>query len=70
MKIQQISQREKEVLRLISYEYTTQEIAARLYISANTVMSHRKRLLSKLSVSNTAGMMRRGFEYGLLQLAD
>lgn len=65
-----ISTREKEVLTLIAYENTTKEIAAQLYISAHTAISHRKNLMMKLDVKNTAGLVRRGFELGLLGLGN
>jgi len=54
---------------MVSMEHTTKEIADALYISTHTVISHRKNLMIKLDVKNTAGLVRRGFEYGLLQLA-
>ncbi len=63
-----ISQREKEVLVLIAHEYSTQEIAQILYISQHTALSHRKSLLFKLKVKNTAGMIRRAFEEQILTL--
>lgn len=63
-----ISRREREVLHLIAYEHTSQEIADRLYISDHTVISHRKKLLVKLNVKNTAGLVRRGFELGYLSI--
>ena len=65
-----ISSREKEVLHLIAFEYTAKEIANKLYISTHTVDSHRKNIISKLGVKNTAGMVRRGYEFGLLHLAE
>jgi len=61
-----ISPREKEVLYLTAHEYTITMIASELYISHHTVISHRKNLLNKLEVKNVAGMVRRGFELGLL----
>ena len=61
-----ISRREKEVLFLIAYEYTTLEIADRLYISKHTVDTHRKNLLLKMDVRNPAGLVRKGFETGIL----
>ena len=64
-----ISPREQEVLRLIAYENTSQEIASKLYISNHTANSHRKNLMSKLDVRNTAGLVRKGFELGLLRVA-
>ncbi|MEE9374165.1 MAG: helix-turn-helix transcriptional regulator [Saprospiraceae bacterium] len=63
-----ISKREKEILRLIAYEYTAKEIASKLFISIHTVDSHRRNLLEKMKVKNTAGIVRKGFECGYLQL--
>jgi len=62
-----VSQREFQILKLISHEMTTPEIAQELFISAHTVISHRKNIMSKLDAKNTAGMIRRAFEKGLLQ---
>ena len=64
-----ITNREQEVLRLVAYEKTSQEIARELFISNHTAISHRKHLMEKLSVKNTAGLVRRGFELGLLSYA-
>ena len=62
-----ISKREKEVLYLIAYEHSTKEIASKLFISTHTAISHRKNIMQKLNVKNTAGMVRMGFELGLLR---
>lgn len=64
--IANISSREKEILELVAYEKTTQEIAKCLFISNHTAISHRKNLMIKLDVKNTAGMIRRAFELGIL----
>lgn len=64
---QKISKREIQILRLISREYRTSEIARLLFISQHTVLSHRKNLMEKLEVRNTAGLVRKGFELGLLR---
>ncbi|MEM6632247.1 MAG: response regulator transcription factor [Bacteroidota bacterium] len=61
-----LSNREKEVLRLIVEEYTTQEIADQLFISIKTVETHRRNLLSKLNARNTAGLVRIAVENGLV----
>jgi DNA-binding CsgD family transcriptional regulator len=61
-----ITTREREVLKLIAFEHSTIEIADVLYISSHTVTSHRKNLLHKLNAKNTAGLVRKGFELGLL----
>jgi len=65
--ISQISKRELEVLRLVAFEHNTKQIAQRLFISNHTVLSHRKNLLLKMDVKNTAGLVRRGFELGHLK---
>lgn len=62
-----ISRREKEVLELIVQEYTTQEIAEKLFISLKTVESHRRSLLTKLNVRNTAGLVRVTVEHKLIE---
>lgn len=64
-----ISNRESEVLKLIANELTTKEIANKLYISYETACSHRKNLINKLQVKNTAGLIRRAFEQRLLVVA-
>lgn len=65
--IPKISRREKEVLALIVEEFTTQEIAEKLYISLKTVESHRSSLLSKLNARNSAGLVRIAIENNLLE---
>lgn len=62
-----ISRREKEILALIIKEFTTKEIAEKLFISFGTVESHRRNMISKLGVRNTAGLVAIAFEYGLLE---
>ena len=66
--IENISSREKEVLHLVAYEYSSQEIANKLFISINTTITHRKNLMKKLKVKNSAGLVRRGFELGILPI--
>ncbi len=61
-----LTKREKEIIRLIVNEQTTQEIADKLFISIKTVESHRKNLLQKLNVRNTAGLVRIAIEKGLV----
>lgn len=64
--IQKLTRREKEILHLITEEYTTDEIAAKLFISSSTVITHRKSLLRKLNAKNVAGLVKKAFEFGLL----
>lgn len=61
-----VSNREKEVLNLIAHEYTSYEIAEKLFISKHTADTHRKNLLLKLDARNTAGLVRRAFEQKIL----
>ena len=63
-----ISIREQEILKLIANEMTSKEIASTLFLSPHTVDTHKKNLKTKLDVRNTAGMVRRGFELGLLKI--
>jgi two-component system nitrate/nitrite response regulator NarL len=62
----QLTRREKDVLREIVNEFTTSEIAEKLFISSHTVESHRKNLLSKLAVRNTAGLVKLAIQHSLL----
>ena len=65
-RIPRLSAREKEILKLIINEKTTGEIAQILFISEGTVVTHRKHILAKLGVKNTAGMVRKALELGLV----
>ncbi|MEL6534308.1 MAG: response regulator transcription factor [Bacteroidota bacterium] len=62
-----ITPREAEVLDLICREYTTPEIADKLFVSTRTVETHRKNLLTKFNAKNTAGLVIRAIS---LQLFD
>ena len=52
-----ITEREKEILKLICMEFTNQEIAQQLHISSRTVDGHRNNLLAKTGCKNTAGLV-------------
>lgn len=52
-----ISEREMEVLSLICQEYTSKEIAQKLYISARTVEGHRRNLQEKTGARNLVGLV-------------
>lgn len=64
--IPKLTSREKEVLELIIKEFTTHEIAEKIFISVKTVESHRNNLMQKLGVKNSAGLVRVAFEKGLV----
>jgi DNA-binding NarL/FixJ family response regulator len=53
-----LTERELEILELIAEELNNKEIAAILFISPRTVETHRRNLIRKLKVKNTAGLMR------------
>jgi DNA-binding NarL/FixJ family response regulator len=61
-----LSTREKEVLHLISEGLTNPQIAEKLFISLHTVDSHRKNLLTKFNVKNTASLIKTATQKGLL----
>ncbi|KXK46093.1 MAG: response regulator [Chlorobi bacterium OLB5] len=63
-----LTKREIEILKLIASGYSNQEIANILYISYNTVDTHRKNIMHKLSIKNTAGLVRYAIEKGLISL--
>ena len=65
--IPQITKRELEVIRLIAKEYTTQQIADTLYLSINTVATHKRNLFVKMDVKNSVGMVKKAGDWGLLQ---
>ncbi len=67
MKMNNITAREREVLYLISYQYSSKEIANKLFVSYETIITHRKNIMRKLQVKNVAGLVRTGFETGLLR---
>jgi DNA-binding NarL/FixJ family response regulator len=53
-----LTRREKEVLELIAAGMTNNEIATKLFVSSTTVDTHRKNLLSKFEVKNTASLIK------------
>lgn len=62
-----ISNKEAEVLGLISKGLTTKQIAAQLFVSTRTIETHRANLLKKLEVSNTAALVQKAIEHKLLK---
>ena len=64
-----LSKRELEVLELICSEYTTSEIAEKLFISPRTVDGHRNNLLLKTGSKNVAGLVIYGIQKKLVELS-
>ena len=61
-----LTRREKEILKLITDELTTSEIANKLSISPKTVETHRLNLLHKLNVKNTAGLVKVALKFNMV----
>ena len=61
-----LTNREEEILQLISQGFSTNAIAKQLHLSINTVKSHRRNLFRKMGANNMAVLIRRGLECGAL----
>ncbi|MGB1636809.1 MAG: DNA-binding response regulator, partial [Flavobacteriales bacterium] len=61
-----LSGRETEVLQLIAEGLTNTQVAEKLFLSTHTVTTHRKNILSKLGVNNTAAMVMYAVKTGLV----
>jgi len=59
-----LSEREQQVLSCIAEGLTTPEIAARLYLSENTVGTYRRRLMTKFDAHTAAQLVRKAFRHG------
>lgn len=62
-----LTNREREILKLIYCNYTSQEIAEKLFLSKRTVDSHRLNLLLKLEVKNTGALVKKAIDLGLIE---
>lgn len=62
----QLTDREIELIRLIGDEFTMKEIADKIYLSEHTIKTHRKNIMAKLEVKNTAGMIKKAYMLGLI----
>ncbi|MDX6378432.1 MAG: hypothetical protein QOE98_2735 [Gaiellaceae bacterium] len=63
-----LSDRERDVLRLIALGYTNQEIAKQIFLSVRTVEAHRRHILDKLRLETRADLVRYALEHRLVQL--
>jgi two-component system, NarL family, response regulator NreC len=61
-----LSEREREILRLLALGHTNQEIAQQLYISVRTAESHRAHIMQKLRLSTRAELVRYALSHGLV----
>lgn len=61
-----LSNREIEIMKLVCQEYSSADIAAKLFLSISTVDTHRKNILIKLGVNNTVGLVKYALKHGLI----
>jgi len=66
--LETLSQREREILKLVADGKTSREIAERLSISPKTVDTYRSRLMSKIGVKNLVGLVKFAIRHGLISL--
>ncbi|MEQ9049186.1 MAG: response regulator transcription factor, partial [Marinoscillum sp.] len=63
---QRLSERETQVLQLVSNGKTTKEIAEELFVSSRTVETHRVNMMKKLDVQNTAELIKKAVKLKLI----
>jgi two-component system, NarL family, response regulator NreC len=63
----ELSERERDVLRLIALGHTNAEVAEQLFISIRTVESHRAHIQQKLGLSSRAELVRYALEHGMVE---
>lgn len=61
-----LTPREQEILRLIMEEYSSEEIAEKLFISKRTVDTHRKNILQKTHASTLVGLIKYAYEHKII----
>jgi PAS domain S-box-containing protein len=66
IKFEKLSKREIEIMSFIANCYTDKEIAEKLKISINTTKTHRKRIINKLGLKNTASLVKLAIESNLV----
>jgi DNA-binding NarL/FixJ family response regulator len=64
----ELSEREIQIVKLISKEYTAREIADKLFISTRTVDGHRERILEKTKAKNSVGIIMYAIKHHLLDI--
>lgn len=62
-----LTSREKEIIKFIAQEFTTDEVAEKLGISKSTIESHRKNIFLKLQVKNVAGLVKKAIYLGIVK---
>jgi DNA-binding NarL/FixJ family response regulator len=62
-----LTQRELEIIRLIADQKTTGQMARELFLSKHTIETHRKNILLKLGLKNSAGLVKYAMKHGLIE---
>jgi len=62
----ELSDREKQIIKLVCQELTIKEIGVKLFISENTVRNHRVNIMEKIGVNNMVGLVKYAYETGLV----
>jgi DNA-binding NarL/FixJ family response regulator len=65
-----LTSREREVLRMVAEGKTSRQIAARLSISLKTVLSHRTRIMKKLTIHNRTELIKYAIRLGLVKMDE
>ena len=60
--VNRLTNRELEILNLLSKGYTSREMGLKLFLSEETIKSHRKNLINKMDAKNSANLVRIAFE--------
>ena len=63
-----LTERERQILRLIALGYTNQEIAGQLFLSVRTIEAHRRHILDKLRLSTRADLVRYALERRIVEI--
>ncbi|MGJ1447354.1 LuxR C-terminal-related transcriptional regulator [Sphingobacterium spiritivorum] len=64
--IESLTNREIEIIQLICDGYNSKDISKKLFISFNTVETHRKHIFQKLNIKNSLGLLRFAIQYDLI----
>ena len=64
--LNELTQREKEILGLIAQGFSNKQIAEKLFVAVKTIDSHRTNLMNKLDIHNVAGLTRFAIQNNLL----
>lgn len=60
--VNRLTNRELEILNLLSKGYTSREMGLKLFLSEETIKSHRKNLINKMNAKNSANLVRIAYE--------